>query len=217
MVKRFWRRFLPDLVQKVDLTIFRRISEIHHPAGDRLLPRLSRAANHSRLWTAIAAIISLLDGRRGRRAGLRGMLSVGLASFVVNVPAKLTFNRMRPTLQVPVARRLARLPASTSFPSGHSASAFAFATGVSLERPALAPLIYPLASAVAYSRIYTGVHYPTDVVVGAGIGVGAAFAARRLWRAVSQGHARTASTTGASVTEMAEGGDSSSASLSHRR
>lgn len=191
LVTRFWRRFLPDLIQRVDLSIFRRISETHHPAGDMLLPRLSRAANHSRLWVTIAAALALLGGRRGQRAGIRGMLAVGMASFVANVPAKLAVNRMRPQLEVPVARRLARLPTSTSFPSGHSASAFAFATGVSLERPGLAPFLLPVAGAVAYSRIYTGVHYPTDVVIGSAIGAGAALMTRRMWPRVPEEPALT--------------------------
>lgn len=191
LVTRFWRRFLPDLVQRADLSIFRRISETHHPAGDTLLPRLSRAANHSRLWMAIAGMLAVVGGRRERRASMRGMLAVGIASFVANVPAKVAVNRMRPQLEVPLARRLARLPTSTSFPSGHSASAFAFAAGMSLEKPGLAPLIFPLASAVAYSRIYTGVHYPTDVVVGSAIGVGAALVTRRIWPKVPEEPART--------------------------
>lgn len=191
LVRRFWRRFLPDLVQRADLSIFRRVSETHHPAGDTFLPRLSHAANHSRLWIAIAATLALLGGRHGKRAGVRGMLAVGIASFVANVPAKLAVNRMRPQLEVPVARRLARLPTSTSFPSGHSASAFAFATGVSIEKPGLAPLIFPAASAVAYSRIYTGVHYPTDVVVGSAIGAVAALMTRRVWPKAPEEPART--------------------------
>lgn len=180
-LKRRWRRFLPDLVQRADLAMFRRISETHHPTGDRILPRLSGAANHSRLWMGLATVIAALGGRFGRRAALRGMVSIGGASFLANIPAKLTFNRARPSLAVPVARRLARVPASTSFPSGHSASAFAFATGVTLERPSLAPLVFPAAAAVAYSRIYTGVHYPSDVLAGAAIGAGVAMATRRIW------------------------------------
>jgi undecaprenyl-diphosphatase len=62
------------------------------------------------------------------------------------------------------------MPTSTSFPSGHSASAFAFATAVGSEVPALAVPLRALAAAVAYSRVHTGVHYPGDVVVGSLVG-----------------------------------------------
>lgn len=180
-----------DLVHPLDLELFRRISAIHHPAGDRVLPRLSRYANHSRLWMVIALVLAAFGGRFGKRASLRGLIAIAGASFLANLPVKLLSRRPRPELEVPLARRLARLPTSTSFPSGHSASAFAFAVGASLEKPAMAAVLAPLAAAVAYSRIYTGVHYPSDVVVGAALGAGVGFATRRLWPEVADEPAET--------------------------
>lgn len=64
------------------------------------------------------------------------------------------------------------MPASSSFPSGHSASAFAFATAISRDSPWIAIAIQFLACGVAYSRVHTGVHYPGDTVAGALIGAG---------------------------------------------
>jgi undecaprenyl-diphosphatase len=64
------------------------------------------------------------------------------------------------------------MPRSSSFPSGHAASAFAFAYAVGRHLPVLAVPIRLLAAAVAYSRVHTGVHYPGDVVVGSVIGAG---------------------------------------------
>ena len=66
------------------------------------------------------------------------------------------------------------MPASTSFPSGHSASAFAFASSVGRDLPRLALALNFLAAAVAYSRVHTGVHYPGDTIVGAVIGASTA-------------------------------------------
>ncbi len=179
----FWReRVTPEAFIAADLDLFHRVARRHSPMGDRLLPGLSKAANHSVLWAAIATGLGLAGGRFERRAALRGMVSILLASTVSNIPAKLISRRTRPNLElVPVIRRLARLPSSSSFPSGHSASAFAFATGAAIERPALAPILFPLAAAVAYSRVYTGVHYPSDVIAGAAIGAGLAVATRRWW------------------------------------
>jgi undecaprenyl-diphosphatase len=74
------------------------------------------------------------------------------------------------------------MPRSTSFPSGHSAAAFAFATGACDELPVLAPVLVPLAGAVAYSRVHIGVHYPSDVAAGAAIGIGSGVLATRLPR-----------------------------------
>ena len=78
------------------------------------------------------------------------------------------------------------MPTSTSFPSGHSASAFAFSSAVAGTAPVLALPIRGLAALVAYSRVHTGVHYPGDVVAGSLVGVSigetTAFVARRLQR-----------------------------------
>jgi undecaprenyl-diphosphatase len=80
-----------------------------------------------------------------------------------------------------MARRTKRAPRTSSFPSGHSASAAAFATGVALESPALGAVALPVAAAVGFSRIYTGVHYPGDVLVGAAVGAGIAAGTTRWW------------------------------------
>jgi membrane-associated phospholipid phosphatase len=69
------------------------------------------------------------------------------------------------------------MPASRWFPSGHAASAFAFATVVGHELPCGAVPLRLLASAVAYSRVHTGVHHPGDVVAGALLGAAAATSA----------------------------------------
>jgi undecaprenyl-diphosphatase len=102
---------------------------------------------------------------------VNGLVAVAATSAVVNLVAKPLGGRRRPdrlTYKVPPARHVP-MPRSTSFPSGHSASAFAFATGVADVMPAAVPLQFS-AAMVAYSRVHTGVHYPADVIVGALIG-----------------------------------------------
>ena len=140
------------------------------PRGlDGALVALTTAANYARLWLVTAAGVATFGGERGRRAACRGVAAIALASAVANGPAKLLVSRRRPSTDSRPA--LIRMPSSSSFPSGHSASAFAFATAVSRELPCLAPVIVPLAGAVAYSRVRTGVHYPSDVAAGSAIGV----------------------------------------------
>lgn len=138
------------------------------PTLDRLMVGLTGAADYSRLWLAIAGVLAAAGGRRGRRAAASGVASVTIAATIANGPAKLLVRRPRPSSS---RASLITMPASTSFPSGHSASAFAFATGACMELPRLAPLLVPLAGAVAYSRVHTGVHHPSDVIAGASIGI----------------------------------------------
>lgn len=136
------------------------------------MARLSHAANYSRLSFAAAAVLAAAGGRTGRRAAVHGLAAIAVTSSVANLVAKPLGGRRRPDRaaeRVPVARHVP-MPASTSFPSGHSAAAFAFATGVGHVLPPAAIPLRGLAALVGYSRVHTGVHYPGDVVAGALIG-----------------------------------------------
>jgi membrane-associated phospholipid phosphatase len=86
--------------------------------------------------------------------------------------------------------RMVKMPDSTSFPSGHSASAFAFATAVGDELPLAWLPLHAVAAAVTYSRVHTGVHYPGDVLVGSLMGTGAAVAVRYTGRALTRRRTR---------------------------
>lgn len=165
----------------LDSRLFEAVAARHWPGADPVLPRLSRSANHGVLWFATAAGIAATRTPRARRAALRGVASLALASATINTLGKRSVRRPRPLLDpVPLIRRLKRQPITTSFPSGHSASAAAFATGVALESRAWGAAVAPLAAAVAVSRVYTGAHFPSDVLVGGALGAGAAFAVRGL-------------------------------------
>jgi membrane-associated phospholipid phosphatase len=148
------------------------------PTGTLDVPvrRLSGAADNSRLWLAIAAAVAVAGGRRGRRAALEGVVAIGITSATVNLGVKPIARRRRPDRAQPALfqDRHVPMPRSASFPSGHAASAFAFAYAVGRHLPALAVPIRLLAAAVAYSRVHTGVHYPGDVLVGSVAGAGTA-------------------------------------------
>lgn len=148
---------------------------------DTVMRGLSRSANKGRLWFGLAAVAAAVPGRT-RRAAIRGAGSLAASSFLVNVILKPLIGRRRPEVEhLPLTRRLTRPPRTTSFPSGHAASAAAFATGVALEHKTYGAAVAPLAAAVAYSRVHVGAHYPADVVAGVAVGAGVALSARRWW------------------------------------
>ncbi|MFF0019361.1 phosphatase PAP2 family protein [Streptomyces sp. NPDC004082] len=172
---------LRDRLLAADCRLFEAVAARHWPGGDRVLPRLTRSANHGVLWFATAAALAASRSPRARRAAARGLASLTLASATINTLGKRSVRRARPALDpVPLVRQLKRQPITTSFPSGHSASAAAFATGVAMESGGLGAAVAPVAAAVAFSRVYTGVHFPSDVLVGAALGAGAAYAVRGL-------------------------------------
>lgn len=157
-------------IRHADHAAFRRVARTEIPWVNPFLRGLTRACDWSMLWLGIAGILAMTGGR-GRRAALRGVVAIALTSGTVNHPVKLLARRRRPDLSdVPEARQLAAEPGSWSFPSGHAASAFAFATATGAAIPALAVPLGTGAALVAYSRVHVGVHYPSDVLVGAALG-----------------------------------------------
>jgi membrane-associated phospholipid phosphatase len=156
----------------VDRAVYRAIANTSTPTLDEPLRRLSGLANHSKLWLGAAGALFVVGGRAGRRAAVTGVVALGVNSAIVNLPLKFAGRRERPDREsagVPEQRRVP-MPTSTSFPSGHSASGFAFAGAVAGSMPGIAVPLRGLAAAVAYSRVHTGVHFPGDVVVGSLVG-----------------------------------------------
>ena len=167
------RSILREL-SEVDRAVYSAIARQPTPHLDGPISRLSRSANYSSLWIGTGAVLYLFGGGSGRRAARRGLSAVMLTSVTVNVLAKSLYRRRRPVRDDESLSdsRLVRMPESPSFPSGHSASAFAFAVASSSAMPAFAAPLRLVAASVAYSRVHTGVHYPGDVIAGALIGSG---------------------------------------------
>jgi membrane-associated phospholipid phosphatase len=167
-------------IAAVDRAAVRRVARLNSPALDRAMPALSELANHGKLWIALGAGLQATGNQRAGRAAWRGLASLAAASATANIIGKGLASRKRPDADVPAARRLPHAPWTSSFPSGHAASAAAFATGATVEMPELGAGVFALALAVGASRVVTGVHYPSDVLAGFAIGAAAA-ASTLLW------------------------------------
>ena len=166
------RRDVVKDLAAIDRAVYVAIARQDTPSLDGLLRGLSASANQSLLWAGLATLLGLLGGRQGRRVAAQAMVAVGIASAVVNLGVKQVRPRRRPDRDhsdLPEGR-LVPMPTSPSFPSGHAASAFAFASAVGAEMPLLGLPLRALALSVAYSRVHTGVHYPGDTLIGGLIG-----------------------------------------------
>ena len=143
-----WTRRRAVDVSEIDRAISRTVSSLPPTRIDVVLKGLSRAANHGVLWFGVAV---LLAARRGttRKAAMRGVLSIALTSPMANGVLKPLLPRRRPAAsELPAYQTIANPPTSSSFPSGHAASAAAFVTAVAMESPRTALAVVPLAGAV---------------------------------------------------------------------
>ena len=129
-----------------------------------MITAYTKSGEHAALWYALGTAAMLLDPRSAAQYR-KAMLGIGTTQLV-NTAVKGIFRRRRPALEE--LPHLVKVPTSLSFPSAHSSTSFAAARAYSACLPA-APL-YLAAALMALSRVYVGVHYPSDIAVGAGLG-----------------------------------------------
>ena len=155
-------------VRDLDRALFRAVFGVKWGPLTSVMRAFTVAGTAGALWGFLAAAAFLLTGLEPSR--LLIPWTAIAASWTVAEGAKYLFNRTRPFLWDTEIAPLIKTPSSSSFPSGHSATAAAGSITLSVLYPAIAPVLVPAALLVVLSRIYLGVHFPFDVLAGAVIG-----------------------------------------------
>ena len=154
-----------------------------HPVLDEMMRFVSSLGNKGGIWITIG-ILFLLLGMKHKKWRMRGLLvlfSLAANFLACNVILKPLVDRTRPYYVLEYTPLIPPV-GDPSFPSGHTAASFAAATAIYAINRKWGMAAYLLAAVMGFSRLYLGVHFPTDVLAGALVGTAAAMAVVRLWR-----------------------------------
>lgn len=154
------------------------IQNMHHPVLDRVLTLITSLGDAGFIWIITCAILLLL--KKTRRWGIIFAVALLLMYLFGEILLKNIFQRARPFTLLPEFQLLVPPPSSYSFPSVHSVTAFTSATVLCFMDKRIGVCAQILAALIAFSRVYLVLHYFSDVLVGALLGVGCAFLARWL-------------------------------------
>jgi undecaprenyl-diphosphatase len=165
----------------LDARLYIAVNTLPHPEPlYRLTDAITLVTNGGWIWLGGTITAALLGARGGKHAAYQLAAPLAVTTWVVEHPVKSFFRRKRPFIDIVRALVVGKKPGTWSFPSGHTASSFAAATILSGCWPRGRPYFLGIASAVGFSRIYAGAHYPGDVAAGAAVGVALASGVRWL-------------------------------------
>ncbi|XVV07513.1 phosphatase PAP2 family protein [Actinosynnema sp. CA-248983] len=139
----------------------------------------SLVARGGAVWVPVAGVLARLGERP---AAVHGLVAAGVALPLGHVLGAVLSRRRPPAARLPARRALPERPDSSSFPSKHAMTAAAFGTAVAVESPRAGIAVAPLVGVVAYSRVRTRVHWPSDVIGGLVLGAAVALAVRNRLR-----------------------------------
>ena len=177
------------MITRWDRDVVEAFQDLHWGPLDWVFIQLSGWWVKSLLIIGIGLIADIASRRRFPLGAVLAAVSYGVTTVLSNL-LKVAFDRPRPPVEHPEIHPLVAVPSSASMPSGHAAGAFAAAVAVGLVHPRLRWPLIALAALIALSRVWLGVHYPSDVIAGAALGSAVAYAA---WRLAAIIAARTSS------------------------
>ena len=152
-----------------ELDLLHWFQSIHNTVLDWLVPKITMLGNAGWFWIAVTLLLLVLP--LNRKMGVQAALSLILTVIICNIILKPSIMRCRPCWLEPEVQLLVKVPHDYSFPSGHSNASFAVATAIFTRNKKLGIPALILAAAIAISRLYVFVHWPTDVLVGTLTGI----------------------------------------------
>ena len=159
-----------ELIQNIDFSILYWIQEnLRCTLLDVVLPFLTTLCNNGEIW--IVCGIVLLFFKKYRRYGIFVLVAMLLGSLIGNELLKPIIARARPCHIDTAVELLVKRPTSFSFPSGHTCSSAVAATVLTMANKKFGFVAIPVAFLIAFSRLYVFVHFPTDVLAGALLGI----------------------------------------------
>ena len=159
-----------DFIQNIDNKILFAIQNLHYPILDQIMIFITKLGNIGFIWFLIAII--LLTTKKYRRYGFILCISICVSVFLGSFLLKPLIARVRPCDTFTDVPLLIQNPEEYSFPSGHATSSFAAATILFFANKKWAVWAFLLAALISFSRVYLFVHYPSDIIGGAILGIG---------------------------------------------
>jgi len=174
-LKELWEKYRPAgrhvwVSEREQQSLFW-IIERRSPAMDRVLIPISVVTDWEFLWYGLYAALALFGDERGKTLGKRMLWIIPATTFGIVIPLMYLFPRKRPFQAYPEITPLSFSIDISSFPSGHTKSVWLSAMVLSQHCPRFAPAFIAVALVASYSRVYCGLHYPTDVLAGALMGL----------------------------------------------
>lgn len=159
-----------DILYNIDKAI---VDFIHYglqcKALDFIMPKITLLGDAGLVWIVISVI--LISNKKYRKIGFSCILALIISALFTDVTIKQFIQRARPITQYPITNPLIKIPSTFSFPSGHTSSSFAAAWVLYRRMDKYKVLYLILAVAIAFSRMYLYVHYPSDVIGGILVGI----------------------------------------------